>query len=619
MRALLLTVTALLLSASLAPAVEKSAIDAAVDKGVAALKKMQRNDGTWPYEKIGATALAGLTLLECGAKADDRAVTAAADACRKVALTTIDTYSISLMILFLDRLDKADDTPLIEAMITNLLAGQTAAGGWDYNCAQAFTAEEIKGVADEASGDRELRGARELSKLPAKGKRVATELPKVVQAKLVIIARGGGNQQIRGAMGDNSNTQFATLALWAGRRYGVPTHAALAKIDARFRGTQNEDGSWGYIPPPRVEGSPAPKFAPSSFSSSAAMTCAGLLGLACGHGAKADVKKDKKDGKTTVDLSGDARVKAGLLALSTAVGSPVGWKGDDEAPKGILEAKSRAYYYLWSLERVCVILGLETLGKKDWYNWGAEILLKNQGADGAWLSGAHAESGADTCFALMFLKKTNLARDLSGSIKGAKDPGVRTLKSGGVGGGGLKGVKPLAPLDVNNKPEKDGKKSGKTTPKKEEKKPLSEEQKAAAKVSGELVGSKGKERAELLKKLRDSKGAEYTEALADVIPKLDAESRKLAREALADRLTKKTANTIRAYFKEDDPEIRRAAALAAGQKDAKVLIPDLIELLGDEEALVQRAARASLKEMAGKDLGDKPQPWREWWKKQAKE
>ena len=62
MRALLLTVAALLLSATLAHAVEKSAIDAAVDRGVAALKKMQRTDGTWSYDKIGATGLAGLVM-----------------------------------------------------------------------------------------------------------------------------------------------------------------------------------------------------------------------------------------------------------------------------------------------------------------------------------------------------------------------------------------------------------------------------------------------------------------------------------------------------------------------------------------------------------------------------
>jgi hypothetical protein len=66
-----------------------SAINSAIDKGVSALKKMQRKDGTWPHEKIGATALAGLTLLECGVKADDKVIVDAAAACRKVALTTL--------------------------------------------------------------------------------------------------------------------------------------------------------------------------------------------------------------------------------------------------------------------------------------------------------------------------------------------------------------------------------------------------------------------------------------------------------------------------------------------------------------------------------------------------
>src|SRR5262249_50814195 len=150
MRVLVLTVGALLLTTSAAPAVEKAAIDKAVDDGVAALKKLQRNDGTWPYEKIGATALAGLTLLECGVKGDDKSVADAAAACRKVALNTLDTYSVSLIILFLDRLDKPEDTPLIEAMIVNLLAGQNGAGGWDYNCVQAFNQQELKAMLDEA-------------------------------------------------------------------------------------------------------------------------------------------------------------------------------------------------------------------------------------------------------------------------------------------------------------------------------------------------------------------------------------------------------------------------------------------------------------------------------------
>ena len=43
----------------------------------------------------------------------------------------------------------------------------------------------------------------------------------------------------------------------------------------------------------------------------------------------------------------------------------------------------RTYYFLWSLERVAVALDLDTIGKKDWYGWGAEILLENQAPNGA--------------------------------------------------------------------------------------------------------------------------------------------------------------------------------------------------------------------------------------------
>ena len=42
----------------------------------------------------------------------------------------------------------------------------------------------------------------------------------------------------RGEAGDNSNTQFALLGLWAAGRHGFDSNAALEAIDAHFRGTQ---------------------------------------------------------------------------------------------------------------------------------------------------------------------------------------------------------------------------------------------------------------------------------------------------------------------------------------------------------------------------------------------
>ena len=41
-------------------------------------------------------------------------------------------------------------------------------------------------------------------------------------------------------------------------------------------------------------------------------------------------------------------------------------------------------YFLWSLERMAVIYDLKLIEGKDWYEWGAEIILANQQADGGW-------------------------------------------------------------------------------------------------------------------------------------------------------------------------------------------------------------------------------------------
>ena len=73
------------------------------------------------------------------------------------------------------------------------------------------------------------------------------------------------------------------------------------------------------------------------------------------------------------------------------------------------------YYFLWSLERVAVIYDLKDIGGKDWYGWGSEVILQNQRVDGAWQE-THGDIN-DTCFALLFLTRANLAKDLTESIR----------------------------------------------------------------------------------------------------------------------------------------------------------------------------------------------------------
>lgn len=60
-------------------------------------------------------------------------------------------------------------------------------------------------------------------------------------------------------------------------------------------------------------------------------------------------------------------------------------------------------YYLYALERVGVLLDVPKLGKHDWYNEGAIVLLNTQMSNGRWANGR-----VDTAFALLFLKRATL-------------------------------------------------------------------------------------------------------------------------------------------------------------------------------------------------------------------
>jgi hypothetical protein len=78
-------------------------------------------------------------------------------------------------------------------------------------------------------------------------------------------------------------------------------------------------------------------------------------------------------------------------------------------------------YFLWSLERMAVVYGLRTIAGKDWYAWGSAILVAAQNDDGSWTD---AFPGVvDTCFALLFLKRANVAKDLTKQLEflGIKD------------------------------------------------------------------------------------------------------------------------------------------------------------------------------------------------------
>jgi hypothetical protein len=637
----LLAVGVLALSGLEARAVEQEAINRAVDGGVDALRKMQREDGTWPHAKLGATALAGLTLVECGVRPGDKAVSKALAAVRADSVGLSDTYSLALSILFLDRVDDPADVPLIESMAVRLLAGQGFTGGWAYSCPPP-NALEMRRLMASVRRVNELKARRELPKLPPKGGRTVKDLPKEIRARLDLIGRVGpvGRNPSDTVGGDNSNTQFATLGLWVSRRYGLPVQKALQRVDARFRRSQSPDGGWGYLEsstmhPPPPPGLPAAPVVRQMNGATATMTCAGILGLAAAHGGAADLARARDSKARPRDISKDRRMRAALQALALAVGRPTGAWRERGGRRMALRADGKAYYFLWSLERVAVALNLETIGKKDWYNWGAEVLLANQQGDGSW-HGEYGGSGADTCFALLFLRQANFTSDLSTSLK-LTDPGGKALRAGGIGGGALKGPpEVLKPTDIGGekaKPDREAKAPStgpKERPADRPKPPAAREESPARRLGRDLVGGSGERQRSALGRLRESKGVAYTEALAGAIPRLEGDIKGKAREALAERLGRMKATTLRSYLEDEDSELRRAAALACAVKESKELIPDLIRLLNDPEPTVDRAAYAALKDLSGKDFGPPARAtraeraraisaWQAWWRKETRE
>jgi hypothetical protein len=432
------------------PADVQAKVDKAIDAGVAYLKS-----GMWPTDKnhvLGYVALPGLTLLECGVPANNPGVQNAAAFVRGWCLKIDTTYEIALSILFLDKLGEAKDRELIQKLALRLIAGQGPTGGWSYKCppydkdadryykqllstlkkldmpvlfdplAQASPGEiatetrrqgdkeqgrtgESAMSASHSAGSRnwawciKMEGAGDSTPSPASGKPKVVVIPRNLQALPVlhppaalplIDPKDKINEPIWGTT-DNSNTQFAILALWAARRHQVPTARTLNLIAMRFYTSQNADGSWGYHY--RFGGGEAER---------PPMTCVGLLGLAVYHGLARDMDVKAMKGQ-------DERIVKGLLALTKNVGMPTG------RTEGLPMAN---LYFLWSVERVGVLYDLPTIGNKEWYRWGAEILVANQTRNGNWENGGYhgANPTIDTCLALLFLKRANLAKDLTKAL-----------------------------------------------------------------------------------------------------------------------------------------------------------------------------------------------------------
>lgn len=359
-------------------------INDAIKRGAESLFQTQAADGTWsnaPWQPDGMTALAAWTLLECGVASTDPKLQSATDYLRKAALTAEKTYAISLMIMFFDKLGDPADQILIESLGVRLLQGHSDFGGWSYGCGKPGPA--LLRLLEDAV--KQMR-----ANPPTIEKGVKPKLQPITEAQIRALRKLPTRpleEMQRIGVGDNSNTQFALLALWVARRHGLPVDPYLEVVRKRFQHSMCAGGGWSYQPFDE----------PSKQIPTAAMTCAGLLAHAVGNGAR-------KDGMTSKELLEYPQVRDSFKLLPQYLAP--------KPPHGFGNDRGSMNYFLFSLERVAVIYELKTIEDIDWYVAGAKQLVNHQSKDGSWGSSSLLYAQANTCFALLFLKRANVAWDL---------------------------------------------------------------------------------------------------------------------------------------------------------------------------------------------------------------
>jgi hypothetical protein len=329
-----------------APAADEPLADQvrnAIDRGVRYLKNHQKSDGAWETQIIanqpgGESALAMLALLNAGVKTDDAVIKKGLDYVRK--LENSPTYVRALQTMVLVEAGQSQDLELIQQNVKHFLKVAVRDGngnllGWGY----------------DRSGQPGLP--------------------------------------------DNSNTQYAVLALWVARKSGTDKSNWELVRDMYTR-SQLESGSWSYS----REGAGA--FA-GERSERLTMVSAGLSGL---YMAQMELNAGREN-LDPVSICGryeeNEALKRGLAWISPTV------KGMD---RFVIDMKTPpaggTFYNLYGVERLGRLSGLRFLGAHDWYREGCAWLVKHQHQeDGSWHMNQTFDMwpNVSTSFAVLFLSK----------------------------------------------------------------------------------------------------------------------------------------------------------------------------------------------------------------------
>jgi hypothetical protein len=429
----------LLVLCLLAPARAQDPVDAdqlqqAIQRGVDWLKGLQQADGSFKIPPVttdtletgfpmGYSALATLTLLKCGVAPDDPAIARAFD--HLYTLPLRKTYSVSILLLaiearFVPPDDQLDDEKRSYATSARKFFGKRA---------RKIDREKAQACVDWLLANRSKQYA------------------------------GAGWRYPQGELDqDNSNTQYAMLALKSGRRLGVkvpldvfaqvadffvaqqdrlgpevpafPVPAAdgpiLDMLNQRKRdkavrkdreqrertreraGAESETRpmfarGWSYEPrevdearPPETREGETPAQTGTRVSTGS-MTSSGIAALCI---AKSELEGHASHWRGRQDAV-EAAIRDGVAWLAKHF-DPTANPRADAGPTGW------KYYYLYSVERAGVLAGTYRFGDRDWWEEGAAHLLGVQEAEGTWPDAKGLSRLSRTCFALLFLRRATI-------------------------------------------------------------------------------------------------------------------------------------------------------------------------------------------------------------------
>lgn len=422
-------------------AVDQKKVDEAIQRGMDLLWSEQQEDGSWKWStseprKLGITSLVALALYENGVLPSDPRLRKALNYVRTNAPRNKDAYSVSLATVLLARVGQRQDRTLVRTLAAKLADGQHLTGGWHYGIPET---PGDTGFASTNMGDLSVSQFAVLALWQAQriGAPVRGAFERIRQ-RLAWAQTPNGGWGYHGLpdMADSPTMTTAGTFMWI-------VSSAYEIKEARRK---NEEKVVPREPRRR------PEFDPEKLLADATKD----------NASDKDVDKKIKEALKDRPVDLYAAVERGAFDrkrqqnkadnnVKFEEGTEPGqlfYKYEDKLPpvlevtkpsplvedKPLQDALKRVayfaersikgtgnyYYYLWSIERLGVLLGMESFGNANWFELGAESLLRRQNENGSWGTKLEDEKEpyadqylADTAFSILFLKKANLGSDVA--------------------------------------------------------------------------------------------------------------------------------------------------------------------------------------------------------------